>query len=208
VDGVGLQYSSTTVTTTSIQPPRSSTPVKNLVTVFEQKAVIAPASPDWSEQSRVWRERRLRANTTVQTSSSNTPNSSTTTTTTVTAFASTLRPQTIASPLPRTPNQRIPLYQRQSEPSRFHPQEIEKSRSRNNQSPTPEPNPIPMEQKPETAAFGDEGMFGRYGGGFRHRDERVVPAVTPGSKRDMTPRSGLVRKEFGVDLGDVPVAWR
>jgi hypothetical protein len=205
---VGLQFISTTVTTTSFQPPRSSTPVKNLVTAFEQKAVAAPAAPDWTEQSRVWRERRHYANTTVQTTSSETANSSTTTTTTVSAFASALRPQPSVSPLPRTPNQRIPLYQRQSEPSRFHAQELEQSRTRNNQSPTPEPNPIPMEQKPEAASFGDEGVFGRYGGGFRHRDDHVLAAATPGTKREMTPRTGLVKKEFGVDLGDVPVAWR
>jgi hypothetical protein len=209
--------STVVTTTTSFQPPRSSTPVKHLVNAFEQKATIPPASPsprpsdrcDWTEQSRIWRERRMHA--TVKTSSFNSPNSSTTTATTVTSFASALRPQPSMSPLPRTPNERIPFQQRLSELSSLPPQELEVPflSSRNSRSSTPEPSPIPVEQKPEASAvFGDEGVFGRYGGGFRHRRDHILANVAPAGKRDVTPRTGLVRKEFGVDFSDVPVDWR
>jgi hypothetical protein len=177
---------STSVTTTSsFQPPRSSTPVKNLVNAFEQKAAASPSSPslrsqesyDWTEQSRVWRERRLQAHTTVQTSSTKSANASTTTTTTVTSFASALRPQPSMSPLPRTPNQRMPFTQRQSEPAYLPTQKSEASRSRRNQSPTPEPSPIPMGQNEAARkSFGDEGIFGRYGGGFRNKRDHTFSA--------------------------------
>jgi hypothetical protein len=211
--------STVVTTTTSFQPPRSSTPVKHLVTAFEQKASIIPPSPsaklaekcDWSEQSKIWSERRRLALTSTQTSVSRTPNSSTTTTTTVTSFASALRPQPSMSPPARMPNERIPFHHHHSEPLPSPPQELEASghRARYTPSPTPEPNPIPMEQEPQPqTTFGDEGVFGRYGGGFRHQRDRNLASVVPVGKREMTPRAAMVKKDYGVDLGDVPVAWR
>jgi hypothetical protein len=90
-------YGPRTVNTTPVNYdhiPRSASPVKNIVSVFEARAALAPSpsprppqSPifDWSEQSRLWRERKINAQTSVRSTSSNYAES-VTTTTTITAF--------------------------------------------------------------------------------------------------------------------------
>jgi len=57
---------------------------------------------------------------------------------------------------------------------------------------------------PEVPTFADEGVFGRYGGGFHHGHvgRKYMGAA---GRREVSYATGGLR-EWGVDLGDVPSA--
>ncbi|KAF2435041.1 hypothetical protein EJ08DRAFT_692940 [Tothia fuscella] len=231
-----LPLSATTISTqaprsstliTQSHAPRSPSPVKSLVNAFEQRSIGSPSgspkpadSYDWSEHSRLWRERRMQAHTTVQSSATSNPvtNTNSTTFTTVTTFS----PASSPSPAPRTPGSVVTLpptpdenpsgnlvEQKRTSPfKRPSPQVLPQSHLKPQSrrlSKTPEPSPISVQKKSLESKFEDHGIFGRYGGGFRHRKDKTMSAVTPpAGKREVTPRTGAVRREYGVDLGDVP----
>jgi hypothetical protein len=61
-----------------------------------------------------------------------------------------------------------------------------------------------MRHSPQQAtAFGDEGMFGRYGGGNRHYAD--TQRFAPGLKREIAPTSSAAKQIYGIDFGDVPL---
>jgi hypothetical protein len=161
---------------------RDPSPVKSLVNVFEQRASHTPAAPpprpapvpqqqpDWSDSSRLWRERRLNAQTSVVTSSSSAQQgrSMTTTTTTVTTYDATAPARPV-------------MQHRKSMP------------------PT-----TAVATTAAAATYGDEGMFGRYGGGHGQYTQNQSYAPGYSAKKDVTPSSGAAKRLYGIDFGDVP----
>jgi hypothetical protein len=194
--------------------PRSYSPVKQLVGVFESRTTGPPPSPkpsdscDWTEQSRLWRERKMQALTSVQTSRS-ASGASTTTTTTVTTVVSAV-PQQRDLPTTSTPTNCESREQLCRALPPLPPQELDASRCRNTPSPTPEPNPIPAEPVELSASskFNDQGIFGRYGGGSRHQRGRSLAnvAASGGKKCEMTPRTRMVKSRYGIEFGEVPTS--
>ncbi|KIW01782.1 uncharacterized protein PV09_06954 [Verruconis gallopava] len=168
---------------------RDSSPVKKLVNVFEQRASEAPApppmpssQPDWSDSSRIWRQRRLdaQAGTVTYTSSSpsqgKTGSSTTTTTTTVSSFSS-RDPRTMTTTTTTTTvgGARPSMQSRKSMP------QIRRGTS-----------------EPQNEAE----RFDRFSGGRAQHSEsnHFAPIV---KKRIITPTSAAMRPIHGIDFGNV-----
>lgn len=171
--------------------------VAQLAATFHQPESAPPPLPpvsaalDWSHQADVWRQRKLAAQTTVTTESA-VPFSKMTTTTTTTVVSS--APASHPQPLP---------WLSSSRPATAHPLPsdalvpVGSTDAARRKSAEPE-------RMPEVPMFTDEGIFGRYGGGFHYGDvgRKYMGAA---GKREVSLATGGLR-EWGVDLGDVPSA--
>jgi len=173
----------------------------------DARAPMPPPSQslNWAEQASVWRQRKLHAQTTVSTSATTTPAARTTTTTTTTVVSAAPHPAARAPPwLP--PAQAQPYALLTAPPAGIAP-----PRQRSPLPPLPPADSSDDADRrrsdvsiPEVAAFKDEGVFGRYGGGFHpgHVGRKYMGAA---GTRDVSGATGGLRA-WGVDLGDVPSA--
>ena len=143
-------------------------------------------SLDWSQQANVWRQRKLAAQTTVDTTRSSAPFSRTAATPTTRAVTSHPRPQQQSQPKPLV--RQLPWLS---------------SAKQQQQWPAASPATIQPEHQqsiPTLPTYAEEGIFGRYGGGTRHRTHYRGLA----GKREVSLATGGLREGWGIDLGDVP----
>lgn len=184
--------------------------VAQLAQTFSNPTSAALAPPpsqalDWSQQAGQWRQRKLAAQTTVSTKMAETaaPFSRTTTTTTTTVVSS-VPTQPLARSLPWLSTTSPPTSSPAPVPTGY--QHNPPPRQRSPLPPLPTTNSITERRQsdvPELPAFGDDGIFGRYGGGFYSESGRRYMGAA--GRREVSVATGGLRS-FGVDLGDVPSA--
>lgn len=203
-------------------PHRAPSPVKSLVDVFNQRASAAPSlppmpsspQPDWTNMSSSWRDRRIAAaqtivNTTTSTTGTSKPSISTSITCPVSTTTSMAPPTNTTTSTSRVGNTTTFTYrngntittttvttsttagaQRPAIQNRKSMPQIRQRSSREMLTAAQRGEPF----------FNEDGVFGRYGGGSRHPNERFAP----GERRDVTPSTRAAKQNYGVDFGDVP----
>jgi hypothetical protein len=148
----------------------------------------ASNSLDWSHQANIWRKRKLSAQTTVETTCSSATLSPTTTNTGI-----------LSPPHPH------PQQQTQHQALARHLLWLPPSANQLQQQFTaPHASTSAMQDVrniPTLPTYSEEGIFGRYGGGTRHGTHYRGLA----GNRDVSLATGGMRKEWGIDMGDVPV---
>lgn len=192
---------------------------------YQPESAPAPVPPpsqsmNWSHEANMWRQRKLAAQTTATTSSSESsaPFSRTMTTTTTTVvssvptqqaqpqplarslpwLSSSTRAQTAPTVVPTIPRQRSPLPPLPA-PDNTTLQAPYSGSTASGRRKSAEP-----ERMPEVPSFQDEGVFGRYGGGW-HYGEVGRKYMGAAGKREVSLQTSELRS-WGVDLGDVPSA--